>query len=279
MAEEQAAAAGGLKGAVHLYRQPEPLNLERHAKLGIQRTGEHLAFARKANFVPIVGGEFIPASAVYPIIFAGEKYTPLAVMGLREGENAFIRANGSMVPHVYAPSYLRRYPFVLATRPEGAPVVCIDRAHETIREDADIPFFENGQPTPFVREAISLLEAFEEQRVLTERMVEDLRALDLFEPMSSQFTPANPDRTTQQPVPLAQFIGISESKLRALPADKLKELQDKGYLPLIYAHMFSLNNWSNLISRSIEMGYLPSGAPLQPAQAGEQAQPQPVQAN
>jgi hypothetical protein len=262
MSDELGAAAedkAGISGTVHLYRKPEPLSLERHANLGIMRTGEHLSFARKANFVPIVGGEFVAAAANYPIIFAGDKHTPLAVMGLREGENAFIRANGSMVPHVYAPSYLRRYPFVLATRPEGAPIICIDRAHETIQENADIPFFENGQPTPFVREAISFLETFEQQRALTEQMVEELNALGLFEPMSSQYTPATADRTTAQPIPLAQFIGISEEKLRALPADKLKELQDKGYLPLIYAHMFSLNNWSGLITRSIEMGYLPSG--------------------
>ena len=276
MAEEQGAAeqgaAGtpdGINGNVLLYRKPEPLSVERHAKLGLMRTGEHLAFARATNFVPIVAGEFASCSADYPIVFAGEKYSPVAVLGLREGQNVFVRANGSLEPHVYAPSYLRRYPFVLATHPQGNAIVCIDRAHETIQENGDIPFFEDGQPSEFTRNAVQFLQAFEEQRVLTERMIEELRKLDLFEPMTSQYTPADSNRGLQQPVTLAQFVGINEAKVRALDAATLKDLLDKGYLAVIFAHLMSLNNWQKLVSRSIEYGFLPNGsaAPAEAVQA------------
>jgi len=82
--------------------------------------------------------------------------------------------------------------------------------------------------------------------------VEVLRALDLFELKEAMFTPQNPDGSAGEPVRLADYFGISEAKLNALPADKLVELRDTGALQQIYAHLSSLLNWDKLVSKTLQ---------------------------
>jgi hypothetical protein len=47
---------------------------------------------------------------------------------------------------------------------------------------------------------------------------------------------------------VAEYFGVSEEKLNALPAEKLKELQTSGALAQIYAHLVSLIGWDRLIA-------------------------------
>ncbi len=47
------------------------------------------------------------------------------------------------------------------------------------------------------------------------------------------------------------FNMVDEEKLLSLPPNILKELQIKGYLRLIYAHLNSLQNWERLMKRCL----------------------------
>ena len=51
-----------------------------------------------------------------------------------------------------------------------------------------------------------------------------------------------------EPQTVAEYFGVSEEKLNALPADKIKELQTSGALAQIYAHLVSLLGWDRLIA-------------------------------
>ena len=50
---------------------------------------------------------------------------------------------------------------------------------------------------------------------------------------------------------MAEFFGVSEERLRALPTDKLVELRDNGALGQIYAHLISLFGWDKLVAESL----------------------------
>ena len=76
-------AAPEITGNVLFYNTPEPLNSERHAKLGLKNVGKPFGFAKTGHVVPVTLGEFGLAAMSYPIIFAGPEQTPLAVMGLK----------------------------------------------------------------------------------------------------------------------------------------------------------------------------------------------------
>ena len=253
MAKSKSSAGAELSGNVMFYNQPEPLNPQVHGDLGVNYTDRPFGFVSKTHVVPITVTEFAPCSLSYPIVFVGENKTPLCVMGLRDGENLYVSEDGLFRTDVYIPAFVRRYPFVFAADDKGERcVLCVDRAASFISEKAEIPFFEDGQPSQYTQNAMQFCNDFETERRRTDQFVKLLTDLDLFEVKEATFNAPNPDGTPGQPQKLADYYGVSEAKLRALPNEKFLELRDNGALQQIYAHMTSLLSWDKLIALAIQ---------------------------
>ena len=242
-----------LSGNVLFYKQPEPLSTQLHASLGVNRTAKPYRFVASANLVPLTVAEFVPAALSYPVVFLGEGKVPLAVMGLREGENLFVNSDGDFRVDAYIPSFVRRYPFVFAAETAGERLVlCIDRAAPFVAENAEVPFFENGQPSSYTQTAMQFCNDFETERRRTEQFISMLTELDLFETREATFQPMNMDGTPAAPVKLADYFAISLDKLNKLPNEKFLELRDNGALGQIFAHLFSLLAWDKLVALAVE---------------------------
>jgi len=240
-------------GQVMFYQNPEPLDPARHAKTGLNPSQTPFLFAKTAHAIPLIVGEFGPTSLSYPIIFAGADYQPLAVTSVRSNENLFVGDNGMFQEGVYIPSFVRRYPFVLAHGGEADQlVVCIDRAADIIAENAEVPLFENGEPSAFTKQCIDFCSNFETERRKTEDFVKMLRDLDLFEKRDVTFTPRGVDETLGLPVKITDYYSPSEEKIKALPDAKLGELYRIGALQQIHAHWLSLLNWERLINETFK---------------------------
>lgn len=252
---------GQISGNVLFYSKPEPLTPELHGKLGVKRVDGPFRFAAKGQVVPLAVTEFQLAAVTGPIIFVGDEKTPLLVMGLRQDHNMFLRDDGMFEPGVYIPAYIRRYPFVFANdKNAGQMILCIDRAAEFIVEGGDMPFFDDkGQPSDYTKNCIEFCNNYEVERQRTAGFVQILKDLDLFEVKTAAFTPVNPDGSPGEPQKLAEYFGISEQKLAALPADKLLELRDNGALQQIYAHLTSLVGWDRLVALAMVRD---AGAPV-----------------
>jgi len=237
-------------GNVLFYSKPEPLSRELHGKIGLKRMDRPFGFASQTNVVPLTVGEFPVAGLSYPIIFAGERYQPLAVMGIRQGANLYVGADGAFEVGAYIPAYIRRYPFVLANdQSREQLVVCIDRNASMLGEDYDLPFFnEAGEPTDYTNGCIQFCNDFETEGRRTEAFISLLKDLDLFEVKRSTFTPPQPDGTPGEPQPIAEYFAVSEDKLKALPPEKLAELVNNGAISQIYAHIHSLSGWDRLLA-------------------------------
>ena len=124
-----------LTGQVMLYSKPELLSKETHGKLGVNAAPTRFGFAATTHVCPMTVPEFGPGGLSYPIIFVGDDYNPVVVMGLQEGQNLFASAELGFEVAAYIPCYTRRYPFVLAA-PQNAPpadqgkmLVGIDRSY------------------------------------------------------------------------------------------------------------------------------------------------------
>jgi len=249
----QQSAEGVLSGNVMFYQQPEPLDPNTHGNLGVNMTDRPFGFAAKSHVVPLTVTEFAAASLSYPIVFVGESKSPLAVMGLRDGENLYITEEGVFRPDVYIPAFIRRYPFVFAADDSNERfVLCVDRSASFVSENPEIPFFENGQPSQYTQNAMQFCNDFETERRRTDAFVKLLTDLDLFEVKEASFTPPNPDGSPGVKQKLADYFGVSEAKLRNLPADKFIELRDNGALNQIYSHLNSLLAWDKLIAHAME---------------------------
>jgi hypothetical protein len=241
-----------LTGTVLFYSQPEPLSRETHGKMGLKQVSNPFRFATQTHIMPLVVTEFGPASLSYPIIFVGEQRMPVAVMGVNNGENLFANDQGVFDVDAYLPAYMRRYPFVFANDDEQKRmIVCIDRAAEMITENPETPFFQDGEPTEYTKNAIKFCEDFEPERRRTEAFVELLNSNDLFEVKRASFTPRNADGTAGEPQTIAEYMAVSEEKLSKLPSDKFEQLRTTGALPQIYAHLVSLIGWDRIVARAI----------------------------
>jgi len=247
---ESTQSTGGISGNVLFYVSPEPLNREQHAKLALVHNDKPYGFAATGSAVPLTVTEFAPAALSFPVIFAGEDRVPLAVMGLNNGENLFVNADGSIDPGVYIPAYIRRYPFVLANdETQDRLIVCIDRGSTLLSESGQTALFdEKGEPTDYTQNCIKFCDDFEAERRRTDSFVQLLKELDLFELKTATFTPTDADGQPGQAQTVAEYFGVSEEKLNALPVEKLKELQTNGALAQIYAHLVSLVGWDRLIA-------------------------------
>lgn len=95
-----------------LYNEVVALCGDRHRLLGL--TGPmSFNFAAHATTIPLGVSEFAIAATCFPIVFAvNEHPMPLAVVGLRDGENLFVDDQGRWTGDNYVPGWLRRYPFI-----------------------------------------------------------------------------------------------------------------------------------------------------------------------
>lgn len=240
---------GQITGNVLFYSQPEPLSPEMHGKLGVKRMDGPFAFAKDGHAIPLTVGEFPLAAVTGPIIFVGDEKLPIAVMGLNAGENMFVKDDGLFEAGIYIPAYVRRYPFVFANDTNSQQMVlCIDRKAEFIVEGGDMPFFEGTEPSDYTKNCIEFCNNFELERQRTMSFVQLLKDNDLFESKTATFTPMNADGSQGEPQKIADYFGVSEDKLNALPQAKIIELRDNGALAQIYAHLLSLVGWDRLVA-------------------------------
>jgi hypothetical protein len=228
------------------YSNVVPLNRDRHRNLRI-RTDGPLRFAAGAHFVPLAAVELFDAARDYPIVFAGgEDATPVAVLGLRSGENLFVDTNGRWTEATYVPAFVRRYPFVLSGAGDATQfTVCLDESYEGLSETEGTRLFDGeGKESELVTRIVGFLKDHLTESERTRRFVARLRELDV---LSTQ------DMQVQDPrgrmFALREFRTVDEKKLKALGDDVVGELHRSGYLGCIYAHLVSLGNIMRLASR------------------------------
>ena len=211
------------------------------------------AFAGNLNAMAISFSEFAVAGRDYPVVFAtadaGKSYAPLVVLGTADGQNLCVDGDGRWATGAYVPAFVRRYPFCISRIfvdgiAQSERLVCVDRAYV---DDAGVPMFgADGVATPAWSERERLLAEYENDLDLTTRMCAAFQRLELFVPFAMQ---VNRDGA---PGPRMEgMFCIDEGRFSALNPASHKALVEKGFAARIYAHLFSLNNFSRLYDRAL----------------------------
>ena len=208
---------------------------------------EGFAFAAGTNSLYVAAAEFPRASHEYPVVFAQDpqgSLFPLVLLGLKKNENLFVDKSGKWSAD-YIPAYVRRYPFILAA-PDAKTnqfTVCIDESYagfNTAKEGQPL-FNAKGEDGPVLKQAIDFLKEYQTHVRLTDAFCKNLKELDILEPMQ-----ANVSLKSGQKLSVAGFQCVSRAKLKELAPKKLVELAKSDQLELIYCHLQSLTNVSNL---------------------------------
>jgi hypothetical protein len=233
-----------------LYQKPVRLNRFAHAALRYTPPANYL-FSRTLTGVPVMGVEFPAACRQYPIVFVraeGGGLSAQAVLSVQAEENAFVDRQGQWTA-TYIPAFVRRYPFVLAEIP-GNPSdfdVAFDEASDCFSPDHGEALFadEKGEPSPLLKSQVEFLRSVQIEHGRTQEFLKELESADLLIPRNVDIV-----RADKQRFGLRNAMVVDETRLSALPPDKVQAYLGAGYLGWIYAHLISLQCFLALANRA-----------------------------
>jgi len=237
------------------YKRIVPL--DRGARLRLPESGEAPAFCHRLHAVPISAAEFTAAVRDYPIVFvrrSGQSslapaFTSMVILGMHEGQNLFVMADGKWDRRTYMPAYVRRYPFCLVAAQEVAAVgqserlICIDP--EAVDEAQGRPMFDElGEPLPHWTMIERMLHEYEDDLTLTRDMCNAFARLNLLEPFTLRA-----ELVGGFSLSMEDLFRVNREALLELGHGELHDLVSNCWLDHIYAHLFSQDNFHRLLSR------------------------------
>lgn len=225
------------------YKNPTPLDAQRHAKLALKKNFG-LDFTKDINAVPINLIEMPQICHFYPIAFSpDDNATPVAILGLRDTENLFLNAKGAWAANAYIPAYIRRYPFIFSEIPESDQLtLCVDYSDKTVDEKGEDVFFDaEGQPTTLAKNALEFCKSYHAASRQTLEFSQALHESGVLVTRQAEIQIPNGRK-----INFSGFRIIDEQKLAQLDDKVFLEWRKKGWLPFIYAHLFSGMQWQNL---------------------------------
>jgi hypothetical protein len=247
------------------YNDLMPLNSRDHATWKA-KNADAAPWLIGQHAIPLTAEEFPQAARHYPIIFAsGDNPVPLALMGLNEGVNIFVDEAGKVTQPIYIPAYVRRYPFLLAKlNPSSEELsLCFDPSSglisDSVEEGQDL--FADGQPSEATKAALGFCEQFEQAGQRTQAFIDELKKHDLL--MEGEV--AIQQQGNDQPFIYRGFQMVNQEKLREIRGDVLRGWAQSGLLPLLYAHLFSLELISQVFAAQVQLGKGPIPAMPVPA--------------
>ncbi len=206
---------------------------------------------RNLTSLPLSFAEFAVAVRDYPITFisgdGGATFVAMAILGVEAQQNLFVTADDTWDAQAYLPAYVRRYPFCMTRvtvdgREQSERIACVEK--RALKAKGEALYDDKGEALPVWQQLSKLLFEFEADLARTEEMCRVLKDLQLLEPFSAQAAP-----TGESPITLTGMHRVSETRLQALPGDRLQQLAQNGMLARIYAHLLSLDNFQRLLDR------------------------------
>ncbi len=234
-----------------------PLSSANHADFKLQ-TQSKAPFLVGQHAIPVTIDEFVSTARFFPIVFsAGQNSVPLALMGLNEGVNMFVDADGTLTKPVYVPAYIRRYPFLLAKLRSDTDELslCFDPSAPGVGADVEgNALFDGDQPSATTNAILDFCRQFEEAGMRTAAFMEELTKLDIL--MDGEVSIQAEGQ--EKPYVYRGFRMVDEEKLKDLRGDALRKMSQNGMLPLLYAHLFSLQLMKDIFAEQMGAGKMPA---------------------
>ncbi len=236
-----ASPAGGLP---LFYTNPAPLDAQRHAKLALKENFG-LGFSATANAVPVNLIEMPQICHYYPIAFSpDDNATPVALLGLRDGENLFVNGKGAWEDNAYIPAYIRRYPFIFSELPGNTDqlTLCVDINDAVVDEKGAQKFFNaDGTPSQLAQNALEFCKSYHAAAQQTLEFSKALAQSGLLVDRQAEISVGEGRR-----INFSGFRIVDEAKLAQLADEDFLEWRSRGWLPFLYAHLFSGVQWQRL---------------------------------
>ena len=239
----------------NLHKEPVALDTVLHRDLRLKN--ELNAIPKLAPFTSFMVSisEFGDAALSFPILFVraapdalgNDTVAPVAVFGLKPGENLFATADGKWDAG-YVPAMLRAYPFTMA-RIEGSDrwAMVFDNTWEGMSRTEGIPLFnDKGEATDLLNNVHKFVQDLETDLERTRQFCSALLEMKLLKPMRFDATLANGEALS-----VDGFMTADEEAIAKLPDAQIAQMYRSGMLSLLGIHSASLNNMRRLLDRRI----------------------------
>ncbi len=229
-----------------------PLAKDKHAKLRVIESGDYTRYQGQ-NLIPIVARDFFALASEFPLVFVTnqdtEEFMPVAIMGLRDGQNLYCMQNP--FPSHVVPLGFGNAPFAVAAADENREqfVVMVDEDSALLSESEGEPLFgEDGEKTEYMEARVEGLIQAAQQREQTMQVVKLLQDKGLLTTQQVQLQ----YRPDGQRYNIEGIYTIDEVKFNELPDEEFLELRKLGIVALVYAHLTSLQQLHRISRRQYE---------------------------
>lgn len=227
---------------------PIELHNETHATLKVKKDCA-IEIASKQHLITIRAVEVGKAVSCFPVFLTkvtdSTEWAISAVTSLEMDANLFVRDDQWQAS--YKPTGVQVYPFFLM-RSENSDddfSVAIDEDNPAFsNQDGEDLFDDKGQVSLYLSRVGQLLQDDIKNSIDTRYFTEEIEKLGLTKAMDLKVHYEN--GTINR---LTGLSTIDEEKFKALDAEALKGLQDKGYLGILYALLISIYQLNDLIQR------------------------------
>lgn len=221
-----------------------------HGETRLDRSVGH-GFAANAQSVPLGLTEIEAAAQHFPVLFTGGPApTVVGLLGLREGQNLFVRPDGSWLPEAYAPAYVRAFPF-LSVEDAGTrtQVIAVEPDAPHLNSGSGVRLFEDGRPAAALSEATGFAKALREGLIAAGNFARLLDAAGVLEEEEAtiNFTAGGSAR-------IRGFKIVKAERLAEVDDATFLDWRRMGWVAAIYAHLYSIGRWGRLIEMAAARG-------------------------
>ena len=238
----------------NLHKEPVALDTVVHRDLRMKPVGNDAHLLAPFTSFMITIGEFAECAREYPILFVRaapengkETVAPVAVFGLKPGENLFLK--GGLWTGNYLPAMLRAYPFTMA-RIEGSDrwAMVFDNSCVGLNRTEGQPLFnENGEATEYLNDLHRFVQQIEQDIERTRQACALLLEKKLLKPMRFDATLANGETLS-----VDGFMTLDEEAMSKLPDTEIATLFRSGLLHVTMTHHLSLGNMRKLLDMRLK---------------------------
>ena len=224
----------------------------RHLRVRTERSAA-LGDARQSALA--LPAEFRHLQAHFPIVFqlveGDAGFQPVALFGLEEGQNLFLKDGGWDAPAV--PMALQRDPFMIGRAPDDSLQLHIDLDSPRIvrPEEGEVGtaiFMPHGGFSDYLDHVVQLMEHLHAQAQHLPVFIEALTRHQLLEPFVIDIETPGGEQGR-----LSGLFTIHEERLAALPGAALEALAREGHLLPIYMQIASLQQLQGLVERQSKL--------------------------
>jgi putative transposase len=225
-----------------MYKKLVVLDKNNHRELRVNPMRD-LNFAKGSAFIPVVANEVALVGAAFPIVFTADEIPSLVSLVSLGGDSLAINHEGKWITN-YVPSFIRKYPFAIASTQENPnqKVILIDEESELVsNSDGSELFTESGEQSETLENAVKFLTTHESQMVVTQNVAKVIGESGILEDREIAIGEGD-----EKQILVNGFKVVDRKKLNELSDDILADWVRKGIISMIDAHLKSLDNMETL---------------------------------